>query len=155
MSFDRMRTSLDWMSAATDALAKSQGRGMVDAFPLLRPTAVLLEYGARTLYEAHVEEILERVLLEEDTRPATRAEILAGLMLTGLKAPLKQSGLAVVEHLYGELVDRGWLEPRVEPKGFRETHEDQIDEDVAQARRRLADPTRTLDPQPKLRRKKR
>ena len=90
--------TLSWMELAEEAIAS--GGNPPGAFALLRPSRVLLDYGASTLYRHHAVELVMRVAMGLDTRPATNAELLAAMMMTALKSPLTQCGAAMTTRLF-------------------------------------------------------
>lgn len=126
--------TLEWMSIADEAIAS--GGAPHGAFALLRPSRVLLDYGAPTLYRAHAVELVMRVAKGLDTRPATNAELLAAMMITALKSPLNQAGTALTAHLF-ELVMGEEMARTVNLEG-REQWPGQIEEMITSARKQLA-----------------
>lgn len=109
------------------------------AFRLLRPTDPL--DGTETLYVAHVDEILDRVVRGEDTRPGTRAEVLGGLLIASRVAPLREVGLALAERLLAEVAPR--ISRRFGPPIGREAFPGELDDELRTARRKLSSPWRT------------
>lgn len=108
------------------------------AFMLLLPTEPLF-FKADTLYRAHVEEILSRLARGEDTRPGTDAECLGFMSDLSLKAPLNVSGLATTMHLFNKLYPGTAVFEA--PKAF---YAGQIEESIAELRRKLARPDRRI-----------
>lgn len=76
-------------------------------FKALMPTDIL--EGKDILYDSHARELTERAKAGQDLRPGTKAEVLAGLIVASLKAPLTPSGVALTEKLFRECtgVDMG------------------------------------------------
>lgn len=131
--------TLDLMVVAEEEVA--QAGAPTAAFALLLPGA-LVDYQPG-LYRAHCQELLERIELGEDTRPGTRAEVLAAMMVAAGAAPLGSEGLALVERLFGELLPVE-LERLLSGRVATERWEGQVDADLVEARRKLAKPWREL-----------
>lgn len=99
-------------------------------------SAVLHEYGSDRLFEAHVRELVARSRAGDDGRPATTAEVVASLMLTGLRAPLRSGAQALAVKLLEDIAPE--IAARVRSGDDREEWPGQMNEQLADARRRLA-----------------
>lgn len=111
------------------------------AFALLCPRMEL--FGSKTpdLYVAHVQEILTRVRNGVDTRPGTKAEVLAAMVETSFLAPLDEVGRNLTTRLFKEVL------PDVECVEMGEVHEPwpgSLDESLAKCQRKLAVSDRRL-----------
>lgn len=73
-----------------------------DSFKILMPGVLLGKHEA--LYRAHCHEILERVALDTDTAPGTRAEALAVLSDTSLMVPLGDTAYSLFAELFSEIM---------------------------------------------------
>lgn len=129
------------MAIAEDVLRLHVAPGIV--FRACVPSPVLTEYGSDILYRAHVVELVQRFKRGESPVPGTKAEVVAGLMLTGLRAPLRSGALALVvsllEDIAPEIVARGDWPDREEWPG-------QLREQFVAAQRRLAQADRLFGP---------
>jgi hypothetical protein len=106
-------------------------------FLLLRPTEVLQGVGKRAL-KAHMIEIAMRFKQGADTRPATAAEVLAGMLGASTKAPLNSTATLLCEKL-----SRRILRYRSDYVG-RETYPGQLREIYIEAKRKLTQPWRKV-----------
>jgi hypothetical protein len=106
--WDHASNVFDLMEVAEEEIAEAQSRHpdaaekLWDTFKLLYP-GILTEYPAR-FYRAHCQEILERVYLDEDTRPGTMAEVLIGLSEWSLEHVPDTRTAALMGTLFGKLV---------------------------------------------------
>jgi hypothetical protein len=96
------------MEIAEEEIARARGTDERDendpvwcAFALLRSTDDLLMRNEST-YRAHCRELLARVMQGKDTRPATDAEIMAGITQASLEAPMH----GAIVGLQGRLMSR-------------------------------------------------
>jgi hypothetical protein len=119
------------MRVAEELLAQSSS----DCFAILYATAPIINHG-EDVYRAHCAELIARAEKGEDTRPGTKAEVLCQMLAVSLKAPLRQDGQALTEHLFAELF------PGRMAFETREVYEGQVAEDLHDARRKLRDETR-------------
>ncbi len=111
-------------------------------FQLACPSMVL-HNKSDDLYRHHVRELIDRVIAGDDTRPGTRAEVLASMVDTSLDSPLNRAGQAVYEHLFAELYGTAKLkELGLETALAKEFGGGQVQDDIHAAQRRLADPKR-------------
>lgn len=101
-------------------------------FMALMPTPILRGMLPR-LYESHARELVDRWSNKGDLCLGTKAEVLAGLMNTSLKAPLNSSGLALYEKLFRECTGS---DVDTETLG-REDYPGQLDEILSDSRRKL------------------
>jgi hypothetical protein len=106
-------------------------------FLALQPPGILRDM--HVLYEPHAKELCERCKAGEDLRPGTKAEVLAGLMHTSLKTPLTSSGMALTERLFRECTEHD-----VGIDVGREAYPGELDELLAEARRKLRVESRGL-----------
>lgn len=104
-------------------------------FPLLMP-GVLTTFGVE-LYRAHCRELIARAAADNDTRPGTDAEVLAVMMETAARAPLRAQGQAVAEQLFAKLMPEAAVR-LLENSPAREVWPGQVAEDVAAIRKRIA-----------------
>lgn len=108
------------------------------AFLLLVPTQHVRGY-CDGIYKAHADELLERVALRQDTRPATKAEALCGLMQATLKAPPGADYSALVNRLFDEV-----LPGRMEKGHMAEQWPGQHEEMLSVVRGYLSNPSRRV-----------
>lgn len=96
------------MGIAEEEIAKAKklyprkAKRIHTAFKVLCPSAALKGFSVE-LYRAHVQELIERVARKEDTRPGTKAEILACMSTTSAAAPFNQMGFALAMRLFKDL----------------------------------------------------
>ena len=114
-----------------------RGRDRPGLFMLLTP-GVLVKLHPE-LYRGHVRELLARVEAGQDTRPGTKAEVLAYLSMASLKAPLNSTGEALMASLWSELFP-GQLEGLLVPS----RDEELIQEEYALASRKARVESRKL-----------
>lgn len=108
-----MESAFTLMDYAEDEIASAIRRHpdhadrLWHSFQLLTPT--LDDLGHEVVYRAHCRELLNRVTLGEDTRPATAAECCVALMRTSLTAPLTAAAFGLYLRLWAcaELPDLG------------------------------------------------
>ncbi len=113
---------------------KDQGQR---AFGVMCPSEPL-RGKSNTVYKAHCEELMVRVMGTLDTRTATKAEVLCCLMGAALKAPLDTSGLALADWLFAEVFPDSRLPMHQPREVVREFYKGQVQEDFQQARKRCA-----------------
>lgn len=90
--FRLMEIAEEEIEAAQKRYHEPVGKGdgpIWGAFMLLQPSHPQMK--AESLYRAHCRELLDRVGLGEDTRPATGAELIFALSEASLQAPLTSS----------------------------------------------------------------
>ena len=133
-----VRKVLEWVSIADEAI---ETHHPVCPWHVLRPSRVLLDYGAPTLYQSHVVELILRVVAGEDTRPATNAEMLAAMMMTALKSPLNQAGSALTAHLF-KVVMGEEASAKVALEA-REQWPGQVQELITELRKKMTQPDRS------------
>jgi hypothetical protein len=110
------------------------------AFMALQPS-VFLQGKPDRIYKKHVEELLARVVVGADLRLGTKAEVLALLLDTSLRTPLKQDYNALIDELFLDLFGMipGGYEPSSESyKGAKQEIFDQL------IRTKVRDPERRL-----------
>jgi hypothetical protein len=113
-----------------------------DSFCLLCPRMVLFGGRHPDLYRHHVRELIARHVAGEDTRPGTKAEVLATLSKTSLMANLIPSAHLLMQNLMAEIFPSyeqpdGW-EPQEEIPGS-------VDDALEKCRRQCFEPQRTRD----------
>jgi hypothetical protein len=96
-----------------------------------------------SVYRIHFKELIERVLKNEDTRPATKAEVLCALLDTSLAAPLRRDPQALAEALWRELFPRQPMSKRRDQT--RPTYKGSVVELFEQMQRKLAVAARVID----------
>jgi hypothetical protein len=104
-------------------------------FRALQPSPIL-RGKTDMLYRAHARELCDRAAAGVSFRPATDAEILAALMDTALKSPLRSEALALAEHLMASIFP-AQSAALGEPLG-RVQYKGQLTEMLAEARRQLS-----------------
>lgn len=87
------------------------------------------------LYAAHCDELLERVVAGEDTRPGTKAEVLIGIMGASLMSPLRSDGQHLAERLFREVMGKVPGVTVDHLSGAREPYAGAFDEALAAARK--------------------
>ena len=107
--FDLMGIAEEEIEAAQKRFHEPVGKGdgpIWNSFNLLVPTESVM---TEKLYRAHVQELLDRVGDGEDTRPATKAEMLGVLAIMSQEAPLPPSATGLyfklMSHLFPEFAD--------------------------------------------------
>ena len=91
-----LASTFDTMGWAEEAISQAQRRhpaaanSLYHAFTLTRPTHNLMN--GKTVYLAHVNELLTRVVAGQDTRPGTAAEMASVLHDASLVTPLNTTG---------------------------------------------------------------
>lgn len=105
-------------------------------FLLLRPTDVL-RYTSKRVITAHMMELGLRFKRGKDTRPATAAEVLAGMLGAATIAPLNSTALALCEKLSKIVMDY-----QLEGIG-RESYPGELKEIHQSAKRKLVQQWRT------------
>lgn len=134
---DEIRYAFRCMSVAEEVIArlKATPEQAQEAFGVLKPSPILRTFSME-LYERHAEEIVRRVMAGQDVRPGTKAEVLAMMSETSLKAPLNQPGQALTEALFRELFPKSHA---LRGMGMTsEWHVRQVQEDFEEAKRRLS-----------------
>ncbi len=131
--FMSLKRDIGWtldMAGVADRIADRFGNpdGL---FALLQPTGVL-KYLTERVIKAHMVEIALRFQKEEDTRPGTAAEVLAGMLGASTIAPLNSTALALCERLSKVVMK---YEPG-SPIG-RESYKGQMKECFTEAQRKL------------------
>ncbi|MDX2012002.1 MAG: hypothetical protein SFW67_17550 [Myxococcaceae bacterium] len=131
---------LDCITIAGELLAEAfPGRvGEPEGLFMLLQPPLALQGKADALYRAHAKELIQRAAAGEDTRLATRAEVLVGLLGTSLRAPLRTEAQACAERLFNEVF------PGVVACSAREAWSGQVEQDIAEAQRKLQEPSRVL-----------
>lgn len=121
---------------ATSGCSPAQGS---EAFRVMCPSPVLRGKDP-SVYRAHCDELIDRVLNGQSTDPATEAEVLCHLLDAALTAPLNAAGCALADHLFRRVMPGHVMlgEP------LREVYEGQVAQDLAEARRRCAPKSRAL-----------
>lgn len=141
--FERMDIAEEEIATARKRHPHSSDQ-LYHSFHLLVPTHERMEY--EPVYRAHCRELLDRVAAGTDTRPGTAAEVCCALYDVSLATPLRSSATGLYFRMwiaaglptFPELVTSGEHHEALE--GSR------IDDHESETRRKLADPTRTLDP---------
>ena len=148
---DELGNVFDVMTWAESEIAAAQRRHPEQAdklwhsFSLLRVQDNHAErVSVEIVYRAHAREILERVARDADTRPATAAEVVVGLLATAELAPLSHEGFALAARMWqlAGLPDNDGFTaalPHVEALSG-----DRLDREETEARRKCGDPARTL-----------
>lgn len=148
---DALGNVFDVMTWAEEEIAAAQRRHperadkLWHSFSLLRVQEGYSErLSVEAVYRAHAREILERVARDADTRPATAAEIVVGLLATAELAPLSHEGFALVARMWqlAGLPDNDGFTaalPHAEALSG-----DRLDREEAAARRKCGDQARTL-----------
>jgi hypothetical protein len=97
------------------------------------------------VYRSHCRELLDRVAAGADTRPGTAAEVCCTLHDVSLIAPLRSAATGLYFRMWqaASLPDFPELAPASENQEVLEGS--RIDDHESETRRKLADPTRTLD----------
>jgi hypothetical protein len=139
-TFDRMEVAEEEIASAKRRYKRIAHR-INRAFKILWPTPGLRMFSTE-LYRAHARELIERVARNEDTRPGTKAEVLAMMSRTSLDAPLNNLGMAMTMRLFRDLY------PQLEHPDLadhREPWEGASDEQLAECRRKLTVEDRVMD----------
>ncbi|WP_112136049.1 hypothetical protein [Glycomyces dulcitolivorans] len=140
--FERMDIAEDEITAAHERHPDASDR-LYHSFMLLVPSHERMEY--EPVYRAHCREILNRVATGGDTRIGTAAEICCALHDVSLIAPLQSAASG----LYFRMWRAAGLPNFSELIPASENHEalegSRIDDHESETRRKLTDPTRTLD----------
>jgi hypothetical protein len=110
--------------------------GRPDGFAYLCPSGPLRGKGIE-VYRAHVREILGRLERGEALEPGTDAECLCACLYAAGDAPLRQEGQALTEWLFTSVFPARAAEI-LGAERTRERWNGQVQEDLAQLRRRLA-----------------
>jgi hypothetical protein len=116
------------------------------AFLILCPSDPLHAYGDE-LYRAHCRELLERVRLGGDTRPATSAEVVACLSAASLQVPPGRPATFLYWQLFGALFpdQAEKLRAEIGPVAA-DSHDKSVADDLARKlRRKLTVPTRAIE----------
>lgn len=124
-----------WTFDAMEIAERAMRRLPPWAFKVLCPSPVLSGLSL-TLYEAHVTELVGRIRRREDTRPGTRAEVLAGLLAAATIAPLDATGCALAESIFVD-VFKGKGPSVLEAERPREMYPGAMEERLADARRKM------------------
>jgi hypothetical protein len=140
--FERMDTAEEEIALAQKRHPEASDR-LYHSFKLLVPTHERMEY--EPVYRSHCRELLDRVATGADTRIGTAAEVCCTLHDVSLIAPLRSAAAG----LYFRMWRSAGLPDFPELVPASENHEalegSRIDDHEAEARRKLTDPTRTLD----------
>jgi hypothetical protein len=143
--FERMDIAEEEITRAQQRHPKTSETSdrLYHSFKLLVPTHERMEY--EPVYRAHCREILNRVAAGTDTRIGTAAEVCCTLHDVSLIAPLRSSAAG----LYFRAWRAAGLPDFPELVPASENHEalegSRIDDHESETRRKLTDPTRTLD----------
>lgn len=113
-----------------------------DSFCLCCPRMELFATRSPELYRHHVRELIARHLAGEDTRPGTKAEILAALSETSFASTLIESAHLLMERLTKEVFPEyeqpdGWEPQEPWPQALEDT--------LAKCRLQLIDDQRTVE----------
>jgi hypothetical protein len=114
------------------------------SFRLLTPTHDRMEY--EPVYRAHCRELLDRVAAGADTRPGTAAEVCCALHDVSLATPLRSSATGLYFRMWLAAGFPTFPELVTSSNHHEGLEGSRIDDHEQETRRRLADPTRTLDP---------
>jgi len=116
------------------------GKGKSELWNMLTPGDTFRDMHVE-LYRSHVRELIERERRGDDLDYGTRAEVIVGLMVTSLKAPLSQGPSALYHRLFREVMgEKVHEEAILQTQGGRFTPpspewEGQLDELEHEARR--------------------
>jgi hypothetical protein len=104
---DLLSSTFDLMDWAEDEIEKSQGKhpehadALYHSFRLLTPSAILQKARpTEFVYRSHCRELLERVVKEEDTRPATDAEIVCMCAEASQMTPLNTAATGLYMRMW-------------------------------------------------------
>ncbi len=101
----RRHLEMGFSREGIDTLDQSLQRVSKQAFAILCPPE-LLRGKCEQVYRAHVRELLQRVVNNQDTTAPTQAELLCAMLEMSYRAPLNCQYTAVAEHLYPRVMDR-------------------------------------------------
>lgn len=123
--FKLMGVAEEEISAAV-AAAPSTEAAVNGTFRLLCPRMEFFEHRSPDLYRHHCREIIARELAGEDTRPATKAEILGALSNTSFVSTLIESAHLLMDRLTKEVFPEyeqpdGWEPQEPWPNAVEET----------------------------------
>jgi len=112
------------------------------AFSVLCPRMNLFAHKTQELYRHHAREILERVRSGEDTRPGTKAEVLAALAESSFASVLNESAHVLADRLMADIFPE-----YQQPEGWapQEWMDGAADDALKAARRLVSDDSRDLN----------
>ena len=146
---DRVRGVVDWAEAEIAGAARrhpAHADVLYHAFPLLVPRDLGAGMGTEFVYRAHATELLRRLVNQDDTRPATAAEICVGCAEVSLRIPMHGPAaglyLRMWQQAFAHLTVTGDGTER--SAGYEQLYGAQIDELEQLMRHALADPNRHL-----------
>lgn len=87
-----------------DQVDQTLQRVSKQAFAILCPPEIL-RGKCEQVYRAHVRELLQRTVDNQDTTAPTQAELLCATLEMSYRAPLNQQYAALAEHLYPRVMD--------------------------------------------------
>ena len=130
--------------AAAQARHPHKAEALWNSFRLLQPNSALLRTHPKVI-RAHMRELLERVAYDEDTRPATRPEIMMGFAHACMAAPITPDAQALYTRLalevFGDNLFKGGYDA-----AYTERWPGELDQLEADLRERLAVKDRVLPP---------
>lgn len=123
--FRLMALAEEEISAAVET-APLDETAIQSSFCLLCPRMTLFEGKNTNLYRHHCREIIARVVAGEDTRPGTKAEVLATLSSLSLISTIVDSAHRLMEDLMAEILPEfkqptGWEPHEAWPGAVEET----------------------------------
>lgn len=140
---DEITAAFNHMGIAEEVIAAASGgkdRELESrAFGVMCPSDPLRGKSIE-VYRAHCTELMQRVMAGEDTRLATKAEVLCGMMAAATAAPLNAAGGALADWLFSEVMPSA--HGRLSQAAPREFYQGQVAEDFAAAQRKMSDPSR-------------
>ncbi|MEU5157365.1 hypothetical protein [Glycomyces sp. NPDC021274] len=140
--FERMDIAEEEIATARKRRPEASDQ-LYHSFHLLTPTHERMEY--EPVYRSHCRELLHRVAAGTDTRPGTAAEVCCALHEVSLITPITSPASG----LYFRMWRSARLPDFPELTDLSKHHEalegSRIDDHESVMRRKLADPTRTLD----------
>ena len=116
-------------------------------FRLCCPKMVLFGSRHPDLYRSHVRELIERVVNGDDTRPGTKAEVLATLSQISFVSTLVDSAHTLMARLMKEVMP-GYEPPTDDNWIAQEPWPGAVDKELAGMRHKLVDPERLLESAP-------
>ena len=101
-AFNLMELAEEVIRKAIEAEPDEAKKGLIkNIFKYLAPHQIMLD--KPRLFEAHCQELINRLLTNIDLLPATDAEILAAIVEGSFKAPLSRDGAAAYARLFVKL----------------------------------------------------
>ncbi|MFB7378591.1 hypothetical protein ACFC6U_27855 [Kitasatospora purpeofusca] len=137
--FDTMEWAEEEIEAARQRHQETARGPLWRSFSLATPTLDLLMN--ERLYRVHVRELLERVATGRDTRPATDAEMMIGLLESSLQSPLTSSAACLYMRIFARALPPEFHETvstAMELSSYESVHGAQADEHEGWLRRKLA-----------------